>query len=133
MSEHIERTKELSRNGNVIRSSEVIHDHDTEVEKSHSENVAARIVWYIAGVLLVLLAFRFVFALLGANPVNGFANFIYTTSHPFVSPFFGIFNYDIRYGVSRFEVYTLVAMVVYSLIAYAITKLITINQSETQD
>ena|ERR1700691_6475303 len=130
MSEHIERTKELSRDGNVIRSSEVIHDHDTEQEKAHNENVAARVIWYIAGILLVLLAFRFVFALLGANPANGFANFIYSASHPFVSPFFGIFNYNVRYGVSRFEAYTLVAMVVYSLIAYGIEKLLTINRPE---
>lgn len=130
MAEHIERTKELSRDGNVIHSSEVIHDRDTEQEKTHNENVIARIVWYVAGILLVLLAFRFVFVLLGANPANGFANFIYSLSHPFVAPFFGIFNYDFRYGVSRFESYTLVAMVVYALIAYAITKLITINQAE---
>ena len=128
MSEHIERTKELSRDGNVTHSSEVIQDNDTDLEKGHNQNVATRIIWYVAGVLLVLLAFRFVFALLGANPANGFANFIYSTSHPFVSPFFGIFNYNLRYGVSRFEIYTLVAMVVYSLIAFAISKLITINQ-----
>lgn len=130
MAEHIERTKELSRDGNVIHSSEVIHDHDTDQEKTHNENVAARVVWYIDGILLALLAFRFVFALLGANPANGFANFIYSASHPFVSPFFGIFNYNIRYGVSRFETYTLLAMVVYSLIAYAIVKLLTINHTE---
>ena len=130
MSEHIERTKQLSRNGNVIHSSEVIDDQDTDVEKDHDQNVAVRIIWYIAGILLVLLAFRFVFALLGADPANGFANFIYSTSHPFVSPFFGIFNYNLRYGVSRFESYTLVAMVVYSLIALAISKLLTINHPE---
>lgn len=132
MAEHIERTKEMSRDGNVLHSSEVIHDRDTELEKSHNESVAARVVWYIAGVLLVLLAFRFVFALLGANPANSFANFIYTTSHPFVAPFFGIFSYNVRYGISRFETYTLVAMAVYALIAYGIAKLITINQSDSQ-
>jgi hypothetical protein len=132
MAEHIERSKEMSRDGNVLHSSEVINDRDTDLEKDHNQNVAVRVIWYIAGVLLVLLAFRFVFVLLGANPANGFANFIYTTSHPFVSPFFGIFNYNLRYGVSRFETYTLVAMVVYALIAYGIAKLITINQSDSQ-
>jgi len=95
---------------------------------SQGQNVATRLVWFIAGVILVLLVFRFVFVLLGANPANGFANFIYTTSHPFVAPFFGLFSYNLRYGVSRVEIYTLVAMAVYALVAYGLAKLININR-----
>jgi len=91
-------------------------------------NVVSRVIWYIAGVLLILLAFRFVFALLGANPNNSFANFIYSTSHPFVAPFFGLFGYDLRYGISRFESFTLVAMAVYALIAWGLVKLVTLRQ-----
>jgi len=90
--------------------------------------LAARIIWYIAGLLLILLAFRFVLALLGANPANSFANFIYTVSHPFVAPFFGLFGYNLRYGVSRFEIYTLVAMAVYEFIAWGLARLVTIEQ-----
>jgi hypothetical protein len=93
--------------------------------------LAARVVWYIAGILLVLLALRFVLALLGANPNNGFANFIYDVSHPFVSPFFSLFGYHLSYGVSRFEIYTLVAMAIYALIAWGITKLLTINRPQS--
>ena len=89
-------------------------------------SLAARIVWFIAGVIIVLLAFRFVFVLLGANPSNGFANFIYTASHPFAAPFFGLFGYSLHYGVSRFELSTLVAMLVYALIAYGLARLFTI-------
>ena len=88
----------------------------------------ARIIWYIAGVLLVLLTFRFVFALLGANSNNAFANFIYNASHPFVAPFFSLFGYRLQYGVSRFEVYTLVAMAVYAVIAYGLARLVTIGR-----
>jgi hypothetical protein len=91
--------------------------------------MAARVIWYIAGVLLVLLAFRFVLALLGANPSNGFANFIYTASHPFVSPFFSLFGYNLHYGVSRFETYTLVAMLVYAVIAWGLARLATIGHA----
>lgn len=87
------------------------------------EPLGERIVWYVAGILLVLLAFRFALALLGANPANAFANFIYNASHPFVAPFFSLFGYDLQYGVSRVEVYTLVAMAVYAVIAYGIGRL----------
>lgn len=93
--------------------------------------LAARVVWYIAGILLILLAFRFVLTLLGANPSNGFANFIYDTSHPFVAPFFGLFGYDLQYGVSRFEIYTLVAMAVYAVVAWILARMFTLNRPET--
>lgn len=103
-------------------------DDDTVVDE-HPQNVVARIVWFVAGVIIALLAFRFVLALLGANPSNGFANFIYDASHPFVAPFFGLFSYNnINYGVSRFEIYTLVAIAVYAVIAWGIVALINISR-----
>jgi hypothetical protein len=92
-------------------------------------NVAARAIWFVAGVVLILLAFRFVLALLGANPQNGFANFIYTVTHPMVSPFFNLFNYNvIQNGVSRFEIYTLIAMAVYAAIAWGLVALVNIGR-----
>jgi len=94
--------------------------------------LAARIIWYVAGVLLTILAFRFILTLLGANPDNFFANFIYTVSHPFVAPFFSLFGYNLQYGVSRFEIYTLVAMAVYAIIAYGLERLVTIGQPSSR-
>ena len=90
--------------------------------------VGARVILYITGILLVLLAFRFILALLGANPNNGFADFIYTVSHPFVAPFFGLFGYKTQYGVSRFELYTLIAMAVYAFVGWALARLATIGE-----
>lgn len=92
-------------------------------------SIISQIIWWVAGVILLLLAFRFVLALLGANTSNGFAQFIYNTSHPFVAPFFGLFNYNnIQYGVSRFEIYTLVAMAVYAAIAWILSYLANIGR-----
>ena len=112
MSEHIQRVRQVTNDG-VTTETTRVDDADTAVPATQSQrsSIAARIVWYIAGILLVLLAFRFVFILFGANPANGFANFIYTASHPFAAPFFGIFSYNINYGVSRVELASLVAMV----------------------
>jgi uncharacterized protein YggT (Ycf19 family) len=87
-----------------------------------------RVIRYIDLVLLVLLAFRFVLALLGANPVNPFARFIYSLSEPFVAPFFTLFGYRVAYGVSRLELFTLVAMAVYWLVAEGLVRLVTINR-----
>ncbi len=92
--------------------------------------LAQRVIWYVAGILLVLLAFRFVLAVLGANPNNGFADFIYSTSHPFVAPFFSLFGYNTQYGVSRVEIYTLIAMAVYAVVAMGLARLFTLNDPE---
>lgn len=94
--------------------------------------LAARIILFITGVLLILLAFRFVLALLGANPANAFARFIYDVSHPFVAPFFGLFGYRLQYGVSRFEVYTLVAMAVYGILGWLLARLVTIGSANPE-
>lgn len=93
-------------------------------------STAERVIYYIMGVLLTLLAFRFILSLLGANRGNGFADFIYSVSYPFVAPFFGLFGYEVEYGVSRFEIETLVAMLVYAVVAYGIVKLIRIGRKE---
>ncbi|HEX5447756.1 MAG TPA: hypothetical protein VFW90_00965 [Candidatus Saccharimonadales bacterium] len=104
---------------------------DTQVvaQDNYGLNILSRLIWLAAGIILLLLAFRFILALLGANPSNGFANFIYTTSHPFAAPFFGLFHYNnLNYGVSRFEVYTLVAMLVYLAVAWILSALVNIGR-----
>lgn len=100
-----------------------------EPAAAHRQTVATRVVWYLAGILLVLLAFRFVLALLGANPANPFASFIYSASYPFVAPFFGLFGYHLAYGVSRLEIFTLVAMAVYAVVAWGLDKLVNITKN----
>jgi hypothetical protein len=103
--------------------------NDPVVDREHRSNVAERIVWFIAGILLSLLALRFVFALLGANPNNGLANFIYDVTYPFVSPFFNLFSYDVvTAGASRVEFFTIVAMLIYGLVAWGIARLLTIRR-----
>lgn len=127
MAERVEKISETrDRDGNV-RQTRIVRDD--ALNQDHRQNVATRAIWFVAGIILILLGFRFLLSLLGANTSNAFANFIYNTSHPFVSPFFNLFSYNsYQYGVSRFEVYTLVAMLVYLVIAWGLTRLVTINR-----
>jgi len=81
-----------------------------------------QIVWYIAGLLEALLAFRFVLKLLAANPSAGFSSFIYNVSYPFAAPFLNVFNVTKVEG-SVFEWTTLLAMFVYWLIAWGIVRM----------
>ena len=97
------------------------------VSDGYRMNMAARIVYIVGGIIIALLALRFLLALLGANPNNEFANFIYTASHPFVSPFFGLFNFDETLGRARFELETLIAIVVYGLLTALLARLVSIG------
>jgi hypothetical protein len=90
----------------------------------HRITVVERIVYLVGGILLAILGLRFILMLLGANQGSGFVDFVYSVSHPFVVPFFGIFNYDESFGRSRFEYETLIAMLVYAILMVVIAKIV---------
>jgi len=123
----------------VIKETHTVEDSENTREVARADengaNIAARIVYIIAGVIITLLAFRFVLSLLGANRDNAFAELIYGMSYPFAAPFFGLFNYEAQYGVARFEVETLVAIAVYAFITWLIIRLIEVgaNREVTVD
>lgn len=92
--------------------------------------VAQRIVYYLGGALLALLALRFVLALLGANRANPFADLIFSLSLPFVAPFFGLFSYEPIYGQFAFELGTLIAIAVYGILTAGIARLFTLTRRD---
>lgn len=102
---------------------------DSMVKKNNRGFTAARLVYYICGILEVLLAFRLVFKLMGANPGSSFVSFIYSTSQIFLVLFNSIFRTTATKGIettSVLEPATIIAMIVYGLIAWGIVKLFTI-------
>ena len=109
----------------VTRERAVTHD------RASNGVVAKRIVYYILGVIVAFLLLRFVLLLLAANQGNGFVDFVYGVGGFFAAPFFGIFSYTPVYGASVFEISTIVAIAVYSLIAWGIAKLFTLGSSRT--
>jgi hypothetical protein len=87
-----------------------------------------QIVWYILSIIEILLAFRFVLKLLGANPVAGFTSFIYGVTYVFASPFLSVFRIT-RIEGSIFEWTTILAMFVYWIIAMGIIKLLLMGKT----
>jgi len=83
---------------------------------------AYQAVWYFLGVIEVLLAFRVILKLLGANTFSGFTSFIYAVSNPFALPFAGILGVTSSANLVL-EWSTLIAMAVYAVIAYGIVAL----------
>lgn len=87
---------------------------------------AYQLIWYVFGFIEIVLAFRFMLKLLGANPEAGFSRLVYGISTPFAGPFLNIFHASATPGVettSFFEWSTLVAAFVYVVITWGIFKI----------
>lgn len=106
----------------VRRRKKVIRDVDAERRMGVARLV--QLIWLAFGVLDVLLLFRFVLKLVNANPNNAFADFVYDLTALFLSPFVGLVNSPVSDSGMVLEISTLVAVVVYSLAAYVLARLI---------
>ncbi len=80
-----------------------------------------QVIWYILGVMEVLLAFRIVLRMFGAYP-SEFTNLIYFLSAPLAVPFRGILKTSTEGAVIEWS--TLIAMLVYALLALGISELL---------
>ena len=89
--------------------------------------LAARTIYFVSGVVIAFIVVRMVLLLLGANQANAFVDFVYAVSGILVMPFFGIFAYTPSYGVSTFEISSLVAVIVYTLITWGLVSLVTLG------
>lgn len=111
----------------------------TRIKKTESSgdatSVITRILYLAYGILASLLGIRIVLSLLAANRSNAFADFIYSITSPFVSPFRTLFGIDTAIGNSgsRLELETAVAIIVYGLLAWVIAKIININNANGID
>jgi hypothetical protein len=108
--------------GNRVDSHAEVFE-DTNQRRANIRYRIARITYSVSGVLEVILLLRLFFRLLGASRDNGFIMFLYGLSHVFVAPFNGIFNDQALGSRSVFEVSTLIAMLVYALLAWGIVVL----------
>jgi hypothetical protein len=68
---------------------------------------------------------------LGANPSAAFAVLVDNLTAPLVAPFVGLFGTP-RLGGSVFEPHTLVALIVYFLLAWVVAKLVWLLAGETR-
>jgi uncharacterized protein YggT (Ycf19 family) len=102
---------------------EVVRPHEHPYGVGEGGYLSARIIYYLFGIIEAVLALRLIFRLLAANASNGFVSFIYDLSYAFVAPFRGIFP-QLAYGNSVLEPSTLVAMLIYGLVAWGLVRFI---------
>jgi uncharacterized protein YggT (Ycf19 family) len=80
-----------------------------------------KILWIVFSVIEFLLGFRFALKFMGSDPNTGLAKFIYKVTQPFASPFLKTLGVYKEEG-SIFEWTTLIAMLVYWIVAWIIIK-----------
>ena len=93
---------------------------------------AYQIIWYIVGLIEILLLFRVTLKGLGANPYSGFTSLVYSLSDPLAQPFSGIFGVTVTQK-SVFEWSTFIAGIVYALLAYGLVHLLQLIKPTTPE
>lgn len=117
--------QEVVRTTKTVQQPPVMQEHPQKVfQKKKKIFRVYQLIWYILAVIEVLLAFRMFLKALGANPLSGFATFVYALSAPFAGPFVNLFNPTISTTGSVFEWSTIIAAAVYALVAFGIVQLI---------
>ncbi len=100
-----------------------------------SSQTVEYLIYFLFGVMEILLAFRLVLKLTGANISSAFVGLIYGLTGIFILPFEGIFRRGYTQGLettSILEPSTLVALVVYAVLAWGIVKLLRILSGQQQ-
>lgn len=104
-------------------------------DEASSSQTLEYLIYFLFGILEVLLAFRLVLKLLGASTASGFVRFVYGFTRIFIFPFEGIFHRAVSEGIetaSVLEPSTIVAIIVYALIAWGIVVLVRVLSGQTQ-
>lgn len=94
-------------------------------EKKKTIFRSTQIIWYILGFIEIILTFRILLKMLGANSSVGFTSLIYSLTAPLALPFSGILGVSIE-GASLIEWSTIIAAIVYLCIAWGLVYLLDI-------
>jgi hypothetical protein len=97
--------------------------HDAGAERNQIAHWINSLIWFFFGVINVLIALRFALKLIAANPGNAFAAMVYGVTDLFLLPFFGL-TITPTLGGMVFEIHSLIAIAVYTLVAWLLTRLV---------
>lgn len=84
------------------------------------------LIYFVFGVVEILIAIRVFLKLIGANTTTGFTRLIYGLTGPFVAPFQNIVNTPVADNGATFEASSLLAIVIYLILSWLIVRLLLI-------
>jgi uncharacterized protein YggT (Ycf19 family) len=137
--EHEETKHVRDESSGTVReeSSTVVDDTGTApvreasvVKSSTPARRAMEGIYLLFGIIDALLLIRLVLKLLGANPHAGFASFTYGITDFLLAPFKGLLPTYVS-GQSVFELSLIFAILIYSLVALGLVRLVAITLSRS--
>ena len=134
MRKNIERLQVTEESGDKLQADETFPSEPERKTLKKKKRILRwrQVIWYVTGVIEVLLAFRLLLKLMGASSFSIFANLVYSLSEPFAYPFVGVvrstvnLNYIIEWS-------TLIALAVYPLLALGLVSLLTFIKPVTRE
>ena len=118
----------IERHERIISGSEGVEHreemtHNRAAERQMRLYRSEHLIRFIFGFVEALIGVRVVLHLLGANVENPFAHLVYVLSNLFLFPFFGLIGSPAA-GSHVLEIPSLIAIVVYALIAWGLVNLV---------
>ncbi len=121
---NLERRQELRHEEEAFR----LHQEESRLGTARRSNTFTWIVnsiYWLLGMLEILLVVKFFLRLFDANPKNEFAQLINHLSTPFVAPFSTLFiSPTSEGGANIFDVNIVIAIVAYALLSYLAVSLV---------
>jgi hypothetical protein len=121
--DQIDRQKRVvvHQSGDHIHEEHIVRNVDLEYREALYK--ISQFIWLIFGGIDALIGIRVILMLIGANPANTFTAFVYQLSELFLWPFRNIVA-NPAFQNMVLEITSIIAMIVYPLIGWAIVKLI---------
>jgi hypothetical protein len=121
--DQIDRRKKVvvQQSGDQIYEEHVVQNVNLEYREAIYK--VTQFVWLLFGALEALIGIRVILMLIGANPGNPFTILVYQLSDLFLWPFRNIVA-NPAFQNHVFEITSIIAMIVYPLIGWAIVRLI---------
>ena len=98
-------------------------EHDEGQEQRFATFKATQLIWLVLGLVEAAIALRVVFKLIGVNAANSFATLLYNVTNLFVAPFASLTGAPAA-GGSVLEISSIIAMIVYLLIGWALERIV---------
>ena len=99
----------------------------TQYEQGREQRVATfkatQLIWLLLGLLEAAIALRVLFKLIAVNAANPFAALLYSVTDLFVAPFASLIGAPAAGGMVL-EISSIIAMIVYFLIAWALERIV---------
>jgi hypothetical protein len=121
--DHIDRHERVvvHQSGDHVHEEHVVRNVDLEYREALYK--VSQFIWLIFGGIEALIGMRVILMLIGANPANTFTAFVYQLSELFLWPFRNIVA-NPAFQNYVLEITSIMAMIVYPLIGWAIVRLI---------